>query len=98
MELVDNSISRESWRALAQWKEDRRIRARHADDGLAAQGEQVPRHQGLRRQARGAHRSAGPRRRSVFQKHQDSPLITVGAPMKKESLDRRDFLKRASAA
>src|SRR3984893_8273601 len=98
MEQLADTVSWESRRTLAEWEEGRRIRPRHARDGLAAQGEQVPRHQGLRRQACGAHRPTGSRRRGFFQKHQDSPLITVGAPMKKESLDRRDFLKTASAA
>src|ERR1700686_2930686 len=107
MERFADSVSWKSRRALAERTKDRRVRARHTSYELASREEQIPRHQGLRRQACGPHRPAGSRRRSLFPEYQDSPpvkcaadieirrLKRLGASMKKESLDRRDFLKQA---
>src|SRR2546423_1695963 len=99
MEYLEDRASGKPRRALAEWKEDRRVRARHSADGLPDREKQISGYQRLRREARRPHRAAGSRRRGLFQQYQDSGLVTLGAGMTgKESLDRRDFLKKASVA
>src|SRR5207253_9863184 len=87
MEFFEDRIPWQPRRALAQRREDRRVRARHSGDGIGPRQEQIPFDPRLRRPTEGTHRVAGPRRRGVLPQHQGA------RPMK-----RRKFLKTASAA